>query len=93
MTEQERRWFDALTTDRMDSANTLEKPSMRGVQRSVVDKYSDQAHFIYELMQNADDVGATSVRFRLQKDGLFFIRRTDTPTLQPSGTVPHVPAL
>ena len=73
MTEQEQQWFYALTTDRMDSANTLEKPSMRGVQRSVVDKYSDQAHFIYELLQNADDVGATSARFRLQKDGLFFI--------------------
>jgi hypothetical protein len=73
MTEQEKQWFDALTRDRMDSANTLEKPSMRGVQRSVVDKYSDQAHFIYELLQNADDVGATSARFRLQKDGLFFI--------------------
>lgn len=73
MNEQEKHWFDALTKDRMDSANTLDKPSMRGVQRSVVDKYSDQAHFIYELLQNADDVGATSVRFRLQKDGLFFI--------------------
>ncbi len=56
----------------MDSAATLEKPSMRGVQRSVVDKYSDQAHFIYELLQNADDVNATSARFRLEKDGLFF---------------------
>ena len=73
MTEEEKRWFDALIKDRMDSANTLEKPSMRGVQRSVVDKYSDQAHFIYELLQNADDAGATSARFRLQKDGLFFI--------------------
>lgn len=73
MTELEKRWFNTLTTDRMDSANTLDKPSMRGVQRSVVDKYSDQAHFIYELLQNADDVGATSARFRLQKDGLFFI--------------------
>lgn len=73
MNEQERLWFDSLTADRMDSANMLEKPSMRGVQRSVVDKYSDQAHFIYELLQNADDVGATSARFRLQKDGLYFI--------------------
>lgn len=73
MTEQEKKWFDALTRDRMESADTLEKPSMRGVQRSVVDKYSDQAHFIYELLQNADDVKATSARFRLEKDGLFFI--------------------
>jgi hypothetical protein len=73
MTEQEKKWFDALTKDRMESAYTLEKPSMRGVQRSVVDKYSDQAHFINELLQNADDVKATSARFSLEKDGLFFV--------------------
>lgn len=73
MNEQEKQWFDELTNDRMESAYTLEKPSMRGVQRSVVDKYSDQAHFIYELIQNADDVKATSVHFRLEEDGLFFI--------------------
>ena len=73
MTEHEKQWFYALTKDRMESADTLEKPSMRGVQRSVVDKYSDQAHFIYELLQNADDVKATSVRFRLEEHGLFFI--------------------
>jgi len=72
MTEHEMEWFDALIRDRMESADMLEKPSMRGVQRSVVDKYSDQAHFIYELLQNADDVKATSARFRLEKDGLFF---------------------
>ena len=45
---------------------------MRGVQRSVVDKYSDQAHFIYELLQNADDVKATSAHFRLEESGLYF---------------------
>lgn len=72
MTEQEKQWFDALTRDRSESAHTLEKPSMRGVQRSVVDKYSDQAHFIYELLQNADDVKATTATFRLKKSGLYF---------------------
>ncbi|MBV9216557.1 MAG: DNA helicase, partial [Acidobacteria bacterium] len=79
MTEQEMQWFDALSKDRMESADTLEKPSMRGVQRSVVDKYSDQAHFIYELLQNADDVKATSARFRLEKDGLFFTHNGSIP--------------
>jgi hypothetical protein len=72
MTEQEQQWFDALTNDRAESARTLEKPSMRGVQRSVVDKYSDQAHFIYELLQNADDVKATTATFRLEESGLYF---------------------
>jgi hypothetical protein len=72
MTDKEAQWFALLTKDREESANTFAKPSMRGVQRSVVDKYSDQAHFIYELLQNADDAGATSANFRIEKDGLFF---------------------
>lgn len=50
MTVQEKQWFEALTKDCVDSASMLDKPSMREVQRSVVDKYSDQAHFIYELL-------------------------------------------
>jgi hypothetical protein len=72
MIEQTKQWFGLLTKDRSESASMLEKPSMRGVQRSVVDKYSDQAHFIYELIQNADDVRATSAHFRLAVNGLFF---------------------
>ncbi|XZE17962.1 DEAD/DEAH box helicase [Pirellulaceae bacterium SH449] len=72
MTEQNKTWFESLTIDRSESAGMLEKPSMRGVQRSVVDKYSDQAHFIYELLQNADDVRATTGHFRLDVKGLFF---------------------
>ena len=73
MTEQEKQWFEALTKDRAESANMLDKPSMKGVQRSVVDKYSDQAHFVYELLQNANDVKATAVKFRLEENGLYFI--------------------
>ena len=65
-------YFSALVKDRMDSAKTLEKPSMRGVKSSVVDKYSDQAHFVYELLQNADDTGATNARFKLYHDRLIF---------------------
>jgi len=78
MTPEQKQWFDALTKDRAENANTLEKPSMRGVQRSVVDKYSDQAHFIYELLQNADDAKATSARFILRQDGLVFTHNGST---------------
>ena len=66
-------YFEALVKDRTDSAETLEKPSMRGVKSSVVDKYSEQAHFVYELLQNADDTGATYARFKLYHDRLVFI--------------------
>lgn len=34
--------------------------------------YPDKAHFIYELLQNAEDTGATTVRFDLYKDKLLF---------------------
>lgn len=103
MTEQEEQWFDALAKDRSENASTLEKPSMRGIQRSVVDKYSDQAHFIYELLQNADDVNASVAHFRLVDEGLVFthngtVRFTvsdpeneDSDTL--NGTLGHINAI
>ena len=68
----DKKYFDELTKDRRDSADILEKPSMQGVKKSVVEKYSDQAHFIYELLQNADDAKATSARFVLLEDKLLF---------------------
>ncbi|MEK7263623.1 MAG: AAA domain-containing protein [Bacteroidota bacterium] len=71
--EKQKEYFKKLTTDRAESTKTLEKPSMRGVKRSVVDKYSDQAHFIYELLQNADDAQATKSKFILSNDGLTFV--------------------
>ena len=38
MREQDRIYFENLTKDRAESADILEKPSMRGIKRSVVDK-------------------------------------------------------
>lgn len=73
MNGQERKWFEELRRDRLDSRKTLLKPSMSGVQRSVVEKYSDEAHFVYELLQNADDARATWVKFILENDKLIFI--------------------
>lgn len=72
MNWQEKLFFQALSKDRAESANMLEKPSMRGIKSSVVEKYSDQAHFIYELLQNADDAMATNARFILEPDRLIF---------------------
>lgn len=72
MNDLEKKYFQALATDRMDSAKTMNKPSMKGIRGSVVEKYSDQAHFIYELLQNADDARATSASFKLLPDRLVF---------------------
>ena len=72
MTKEEILWFKKLTANREYIASALEQPAARGAIASVRDKYTDQAHFIYELLQNADDVNATSVRFVLDKRGLAF---------------------
>lgn len=72
MNIQEEEYFDLLSKDRSEIADMLERPAVRGYKESVVEKYSDQAHFIYELLQNADDANATSARFLLKKDCLVF---------------------
>ena len=66
-------YFARLAQDREETARILEKTSVKGIKKSVVDKYSDQAHFIYELLQNADDVLATKAKFVLDTSGLAFI--------------------
>lgn len=70
--ETQTEYFKNLIIDRQENARVIEKSSMEGVKGSVVEKYSDQAHFIYELLQNANDVKATKAEFRLEKDGLYF---------------------
>lgn len=72
MDTQSKIFFEALHKDRSDSADTFEKPSTREMWRSIVEKYSDQAHFIYELIQNADDAGSTTARFILEPERLIF---------------------
>jgi len=72
LTPQQKKLFQRLSTDRQQNAKILEKRSMMGIQSSVIEKYSEQAHFIYELLQNADDVKATQARFILNQTGLIF---------------------
>ena len=72
MNRQEEEYFKALSRDRSEIADVLDRRAVRGYKDSVVEKYSDQAHFIYELLQNADDALATSARFVLEKDQLIF---------------------
>jgi len=44
-----------------------------GLRELLAGLYSDKAHFIYELLQNAEDAGATTVSFELEPDKLRFI--------------------
>ncbi|MGN0634277.1 MAG: sacsin N-terminal ATP-binding-like domain-containing protein [Oscillospiraceae bacterium] len=43
-----------------------------GINKLLSDLYPDTAHFVYELLQNAEDMNATIVRFILSDDGLDF---------------------
>ena len=64
--------FDKLHDARVDAFKVLNDRDFRGVWQSVIDKYPDTAHFIYELLQNADDALATEVSFILSSRSLIF---------------------
>ena len=73
MTEQHQIWFDKLYQKRHNTARTLmDDFAISNMWNSVIEKYSDQAHFIYELLQNANDAKATKSSFQLTKNGLYF---------------------
>ena len=48
-----------------------------GIKRLLTDLYPDNAHFIYELLQNAEDAGASEVSFVLNKDSATFEHNGD----------------
>ena len=65
---QERlKWVEATR------ANNFEE----GIKGLLTDLYPDNAHFIYELLQNAEDAQATEVRFVLQEDRVEFEHNGD----------------
>ncbi len=72
MTKQEKDWFQKLNDKLAKDADVFSDARYNGIWESVIDKYSDQAHFVYELLQNADDAGATWVRFELHDKELVF---------------------
>ena len=50
MNQQEKDFFTKLTEHRSRIADALDDPCVIGYQDSVVDKYRDQAHFIYDYL-------------------------------------------
>lgn len=53
-------------------ADVLADEEYSGIREIVEELYPDKAHFIYELLQNAEDTGATTVSFSLYEDRLIF---------------------
>lgn len=70
--EIELKWFELLHKSQLEDLKVFMKPKYFNVFNGVIDKYSDSAHFIYELLQNADDAGATQVEIELEKDKFIF---------------------
>ena len=64
--------FQKLHDNRARYAPAFKKRIFRNAINSKSDIYPDSAHFIYELIQNADDVYATEVSIVLMKDKVLF---------------------
>ena len=53
-------------------ADVLTDEEYSGIRKIVEDLYPDRAHFIYELLQNAEDADATEATFELTTDSVAF---------------------
>lgn len=62
LSEKRKKWIEA------NRENGFED----GIKRLLTDLYPDNAHFVYELLQNSEDAQATEVRFILKEDGIEF---------------------
>lgn len=63
--------FNELAKDRRDFVQAIKKNKSHYF-NNLINIYPDKAHFIYELLQNAEDMDATVVEFSLFKDELIF---------------------
>ena len=61
--------FKEIQKDRRGVVDSSVYP---GIKELVSEIYPEEAHFIYELLQNAEDAGADSVYFGIKKDMLVF---------------------
>ena len=72
ITNEELLLFKELHEARVTANEVFNQRAFRGVKPNVVDKYAETAHFVYELLQNADDANATEVSITLKSDRLLF---------------------
>lgn len=72
LTPEQRILFTKLHNKKVNDRNVLMDEEYIGVFAEAIDKYSDTAHFVYELLQNADDANATDVYIILKPDRLIF---------------------
>ena len=61
--------FEEIQKDRMGVVNSSVYPGLKNL---VSEIYPEEAHFIYELLQNAEDTLATKTIFKVYEDKLVF---------------------
>lgn len=64
--------IEKVRARRQKLADVLDSEEYSGIRLIVEELYPDQAHFLFELLQNAQDTRATEARFDLQRDQLVF---------------------
>jgi hypothetical protein len=65
-------FLDEVRAKRQKLADILSDDDYSGIREIVEELYPDRAHFIYELLQNAEDTRATEADFVLGTDSLTF---------------------
>ncbi len=74
MSADTKAYIEELGRMRAGMVNSMrENNAWDGFKRTLSDLYPDQAHFIYELLQNAEDAQATKAEFHLTHDKLVFV--------------------
>ena len=64
--------FETLRLKKLRDAETFADEEYPGILDILIGHYSESAHFVYELLQNADDCEASSVEFLLFPQFLIF---------------------
>jgi hypothetical protein len=70
-------FLQALNIERSKDADVLKKYS--GIRQLLTELYPDNAHFIYELLQNAEDAQATEITFCLASEKLIVEHNATRP--------------
>ena len=72
LSKKELALFKLLRIDKQEDSKTFSKSSNRGLWKTIIEQYPESAHFIYELLQNANDAKATYVEIVISNEGLIF---------------------
>ena len=64
MNKEEKLYFEILSKQCREAWTIFKNPMYRGALEIAQNLYKDKAHFVYELLHNADNQGATHFSMR-----------------------------